>query len=300
MQRYRFYGFIVVRTQQHPLPKLMTFGGTMSTEDAELVLYRYKYREFDNNDGNLKIITEGSLRFSSPLDFNDPFDSSPAYAPTSIEQLYKTRPDLIKRVADAMGYSPADRITNKGKLLRNAQRTVETEDFSKAIMSTVGVFCLSRTPTNPLMWAHYANDHKGFLVELKIPIDFFDDEVDSLFPHPVDYSQNRPILNWGQPRERIEPYFLTKSSDWQYEEEERLLNVEQGPGIYPYPREKFLSSVTAGLRTNDTDYDKLRKAVDKASAQIEREIPLYRAKLSPNRYKVYIPDHPDPQVSSPE
>ena len=199
-----------------------------------------------------------------------------------------------------MGLSPAERIMNKGKLLQNARRVVESGEWSRAIMSTVGVFCLSRNPCNPLMWAHYAQDHRGFMVEFKIHLDADDTDIQSIIPHPVIYSEERPFLEWAERGDRIEYYFLTKSKDWEHEKEERVLNVHEGPGDYPYSRESFLSSVTAGLRMNDAEFERLRRAVDKASCEINREIPVYRAKLSHRTYKVYIPGHPNLAVSSPE
>ncbi|SIS82470.1 hypothetical protein SAMN05421760_105270 [Neptunomonas antarctica] len=39
----------------------------------ENYIYRYKYLPFDP-DGALKIITESTIKFSNPLEFNDPFD----------------------------------------------------------------------------------------------------------------------------------------------------------------------------------------------------------------------------------
>lgn len=272
----------------------------MKEKNGSEALYLYKYRDFDKNEGNLKIITEGTLAFSNPVNFNDPFDSSPAYDPLSITEIYKRRPDLIRKVGDSMGLSPAGRIEQKGKLIRNVQRAMESGDWAEALMSRVGILCLSRNPTNALMWSHYANNHRGFLVEFAISPDAGEEELQPLLSHPVEYTQERPLLDWGNPDGNIEPYFLTKSLDWEYEQEERVLDLHRGPGFYKYSREQFLSSVTAGLRIDNEDYRKLRKTVDKASAEIGREIPLYQAKLSPNRYKVYIPGHPCPKASSPE
>ena len=36
------------------------------------VIYRYKYLPF--SEGSLKALTEGTMKFTCPLDFNDPFD----------------------------------------------------------------------------------------------------------------------------------------------------------------------------------------------------------------------------------
>lgn len=116
----------------------------------------------ENRFRKSKILTDGTIRFSSPEDFNDVFDSSPAYCHQSILELYKRRPDLIKRIGDAQGLSPAQRLMKKQKYIHNALKAVESGEFGRGIVNSVGVFCVSRTPCSPLMWAHYADDHKGF------------------------------------------------------------------------------------------------------------------------------------------
>jgi len=279
-------------------------GGNMGQksnfDDDSEVLYRYKYREI--NEGNLKIISEGTIRLSSPLDFNDPFDSTPAYDPASIEEWTKRRPDLFYKVGKVFKVSPAERIMNKGKMTQNLRRVVGSGEWSKALMKTFGVFCVSRNPCNALMWAHYANDHKGFLVEFKIDFSTRLPKrlLEPMIPLEVRYTNERPIIDWAAGAEKLELYLLTKSEDWAYEEEERILNTETGPGLYPYSRELFLHSVTAGVNMSDPDFELLKKAVYEASEEIGKPIPLYRAKLSATSYKVYIPGHPDPTVSSPE
>lgn len=262
------------------------------------VLYRYKYR--DINPGNLKILSEGTLRFSSPLDFNDPFDSTPVYCRKSILELYRTRPDLMKRIGDYEGLSPAKRLMKKGKYLHNALKVTESNDFGRAFMATVGAFCVSRNPCNPLMWAHYADDHKGFLVEFRIAMDAPSEQIERMVPLPVTYSDQRPILDWASRETNINDYLLTKSTDWAYEEEERMLTTTEGPGFYDYSRKLFLHSVTAGVRTSDEDLKLLQDAVSKASLETGKDIPLYRAELSRTSYKVFIPNHPDLRVNSPD
>lgn len=265
--------------------------------DSEKIIYRYKYREY--SEDNLKIITEGTLCFSSTLRFNDPFDSAPAYDLKTIDEIFQRRPDLVRRVGDSMGLSPAKRLMRKPQFVANARRCVESGEWSKSLMSTVGVFCMSRNPCNPLMWAHYAKDHSGFVVEFKIDVDAPRELVEDIMPLPVNYCEKRPILDWAASGRNVEDYLLTKSRDWEYEEEERVLDVVRGPGIYPYSREHFLSSVIVGVRIKPEHLEVIRSAVEKVSADTGRSIPVYQARLSSTDYKVFIPDHPNPLLRSP-
>lgn len=263
------------------------------TENGVEVLYRYKYLPF--NEGSLKMLTEGTMKFTCPLDFNDPFDCMPAYDLNTIDSLPATRPDLIQLAAAFNGVSFAE-AQQVG--VASARKAVESGDFSRGIISTLGVSCLSRNPASILMWSHYADHHKGFVVELRIPMDAPPALLDQVVPFPVDYRENRPMLDWTHDLD-VTQYFLTKSPDWKYEQEERILTTSEGPGIHPYSRHCFLHSVIAGGRISPENYQQLIEATRKASSDIARDIPVYRAELARDKYKVYVPGHPNPEICQP-
>lgn len=234
------------------------------------------------------MITEGSLKYTCPLDFNDPFDCMPAYDPASIDNLHLNRPDLIQRVAEHHGVSleEARRIG-----IENAHKVVGSGEFARGLVSALGVVSLSRDPTNILMWSHYAEHHKGFVVELRIAMDAPRQLLEGIMPFPVEYQAERPVVDWASGCD-IAQYFLTKSPEWAYEQEERVLTTWEGPGIRPYSRQHFLWSVIAGSRISPDNYLALKSAVDHAGREIGRDIPLYRAELARSKYKVYVPGHP--------
>ncbi len=257
-------------------------------ENGVEVLYRYKFLPF--SEGSLKMITEGTLKFTCPLEFNDPFDCMPAYDQGSIDNLHESRPDLIQRAADYHGIS-FEEARHMG--VENVRRAIESGDFVRGLVATLGVVSLTRDATNILMWSHYAEHHRGFLVELRIPMDAPRQLLHRIVPLPVEYRQERPVHDWGRAGSLdLEGYFLTKSPDWAYEQEERILTTSEGPGIHPYSRQHFLHSVIAGARISTEHYQKLSAAVEKASSDIGRDIPLYRSQLADSEYKIYVPGHP--------
>ena len=249
-------------------------------------LYRFKYLPF--TEGSLKMITTGTLKYTCPLEFNDPFDCMPAYDPCSIDNLHLNRPDLVQKVAEYHGVSieEAQRIG-----IHNARKVVGSGEFARGLVSGLGVVSLSRDPTNILMWSHYADHHKGFVVELRIAMDAPMQLLEGIVPFPVEYRVERPVVDWAMGCD-IAQYFLIKSPDWEYEQEERILTALEGPGIRPYSRKHFLWSVIAGGRMSPEDYLVLESSVNQASLDIGREIPLYRAELARDKYKVYVPGHP--------
>lgn len=276
---------------------LMNEMDKIVVENGVEVIYRYKYLPF--NDGSLKMISDGTIKFTCPLEFNDPFDCMPAYDPDSIANIHKSRPDLIRKAGDSMGLSPAKRLMHKGVFIKNIADAVNSGDFAKASISNVSAFCVSRTPCNTLMWSHYADFHQGFVVELRIPMDAPHELLKNMIPHEVSYTEERPVIDWGRTHpDDIQKYYFTKSIDWKYEQEERVINPGQIADIYPYAREHFLCSVIAGAKITNPNYAILSAVVASASRDIGKIIPLRRANLAKQTYKVYVPGHPNPYVST--
>jgi hypothetical protein len=56
---------------------------------------RYKYLSF--SEKSLRIIKSGTIKFTKPSEFNDPFDCDPEHE-TNVDNLLKNRPDLVKKL----------------------------------------------------------------------------------------------------------------------------------------------------------------------------------------------------------
>lgn len=254
-------------------------------KDTDHTIYRYKYLPFD--EGSLKVITEGTLKFTCPLEFNDPFDCWPSYDPASIDNIIKLRPDLIKAAGKSEGLSPAKRLQRYGVYKANIRRSVESGEFVRALISGLGVFCVSRDPANILMWSHYAQHHRGFVVGFEISASTPNRYLDLMTPLPITYQEKRPMLSWANGCD-IEGYFLTKSEHWSYEKEERMLTNKMGPGIYTYSREHFLCSVIAGGRMRREDLMTLKQATEQAALTLGKQIGFHEARLADDAYEIVI------------
>jgi hypothetical protein len=116
------------------------------------------------------------------------------------------------------------------------------------IRESVVILSLTRTPVNPLMWAHYGDEHRGFVVGYNVDTSFFQDPEFSLVTideGDVFYTNTKTPLNvcghklhniwldtlgaFDSPQEKVEfsklsrKLFLTKHSTWVYEEEVRVV-----------------------------------------------------------------------------
>ncbi len=264
--------------------------------DEENVIYRYKYLPYTK--GAIKTLVDGTIKFTCPLDFNDPFDCRPFYDITNINEVPRKRPELFKAAGDRRGLSPAKRLMEKGKFVSRLKTRVDGGGFAEELISNVGVVSLSKNPLNIPMWSHYADFHRGFVLEFRIPTTGTKRDVPlvlgRLLPFEITYEAKRPHIEIGleDPQLLVNKLILTKSLDWKYEEEERVIDYERGPGIHPYNRDEILSSVIAGLDMNEANFKKLSSIVKKISRGTKLDLSLYKVEEVKDEYKLAVPSHP--------
>lgn len=61
----------------------------------------------------------------------------------------------------------------KPSVLQQIDSDVDTSSFLKNFRDTMGVLSLTKRFDNQLMWAHYADSHKGIVLEFDPSSDFF-------------------------------------------------------------------------------------------------------------------------------
>ena len=172
----------------------------------------YKYVSIDRLKG---ILIDNKIRFTQPGAFNDPFE-------------------LVPRLLVPKGTVPQGHRNYKFSLSA-PRRPIDVDksadgsdhhsrDLRQAPDHEVGFLSLSRTWKSLPMWAHYAENFAGAVIEFDGCHPFFKWAFD------VHYSHERPIrdlaLYW---RERIPIAELcNKSTAWKYEEEVRVARALSG------------------------------------------------------------------------
>ncbi|WDS36082.1 DUF2971 domain-containing protein [Pseudoxanthomonas sp.] len=90
----------------------------------------------------------------------------------------------------------------------------------------VGIVSFSEDPAQQLMWAHYADSHKGFVLGFDESHPFFDrrrSESDEFFHlRPVDYFDPLPVYSSISELDGVK-LLCAKHGDWRYENEQRIL-----------------------------------------------------------------------------
>lgn len=162
-------------------------------------------------------LKDPALRFTSPAEFNDPFECFPkvefsgaSKAREFLKEHNRLSKDMTQREVSAA-------------VARMLQTDV-SQEFS--------VLCLSEVPDSILMWGHYARSHEGCVLG-------FDSDLINAFrgsetPHrsgKVLYAQQKPVLPYPQHdvfEENLGVLF-TKSLTWEYEKEWRVVLKRRRP-----------------------------------------------------------------------
>lgn len=149
----------------------------------------------------------------------------------------------------------------------------ESMSIIQSELSDLGILSFSEDFNNPLMWAHYADEHKGMVIEFDFNEPFFMDSLKELdgrksrfgksyladcyeFPEKVDYRRVMPSFeraefsapdsmdgyHWEKFNRTI---LFTKSNDWIYEKEQRsIVKLKDADSIIckdnPYIRKQCL------------------------------------------------------------
>lgn len=236
--------------------------------------------------------------FTPAARFNDPFDLRPVFSSdikkAYLKQRIKTVPSVYDVLAREKKYPRATRRKEEKKINKaatkdfreNRVRYAENSqrEIAEFLNITIGVLCLSSLRDNLLMWAHYADSHKGFVLE-------FDTE-DVVFKNlgdlkEVKYDKTRPII---QPDNRFNFDFMTqKSEDWGYEKEYRIIrklnqcekSSSSGSQYYrvPLPR-SCVKAVYLGNRMDKNDAAKISGIMKGTAAQ------LYKCDLHPQEFSL--------------
>lgn len=207
----------------------------------------YKYI---SGEGALRFFRSGMLRFTQPAEFNDPFEMQPFLKgladDTVLEKQFDEQfgttldPEIENMLAKL---TPEQRALIDGNSIRErvqqqapaalaalkAMAETVTPLLGRQIYQTVnenlGALCLTEEPTNLLMWAHYADHHRGTVIEFDGGHDFFDRKRgandDLRHFRRIAYTQTRPNVFLNE-SDAID-FFYLKSKEWEYEKEWRLI-----------------------------------------------------------------------------
>lgn len=210
------------------------------------------------------VLASETLRWSSPLIFNDPFDVprelSLGISPQQMAEAYaryiasiienpnlKTEhmSDKLQLLVEATKNMSSEVkkqvIDSLNELKKEPTQTSQAMNDLKAMWShiipSLRILCLTESPSHAAMWYHYADRYAGVVIELSC-----NEITDSpwLIAKPVNYYKNKlPIssaVGWVEimaletsvaVNRLIEIATYSKSNDWSYENEWRMVSFKR-------------------------------------------------------------------------
>lgn len=290
---------------------------------------RESFFKYATAETALVMLQGKTLRFRNPLEFNDPFDNNVSFVRDfSLEELIEACLEEIDSIVARrefekfsdeskiggplrMGLSKSftnfiesffDQFKESLRLsipegLSRANLEKYNADFKKFVKDSV-VFCVSEQNDSLLMWAHYASQHEGVVLELACI-----DELDNILlaAEPVVYVEKFPELATiqhyvafftGQKKHLIDhrsgwkQIVFSKSLDWTYEKEWRVWWEDELSSQYGYldmPQDpQMFKAIYLGCRIEPEMEDKIISKIrgdDKL-----RHMEIYKTKTCKSRY----------------
>lgn len=204
-------------------------------------IYKYMHENRIKN-----ILIDNKIRFTQPIYLNDPFEVKIAingFAHKSeIVNLHKEsfNDNIRELYNNDFAYLKSKISFEEFSLLLNEEENLDVllkiinsdilhchfmKEFNNKISKEIGVLSLTTEKDNLLMWGHYSNNHKGFVVEFNKNDSFFNELVEENAIYnclkKVEYQSIRPSKYLSD--YCIEDVLLTKSIHWEYEHEYRIL-----------------------------------------------------------------------------
>ena len=210
----------------------------------------------------IAVLNSQSLRHSSPLMFNDPFDVPREWRGFTVHELEEA---VVEQFSAYLRGDEPPRNTSALKLLEAYQRSgrgdpeqflQEVRFFFRLMVPTLAghlaafeaayqelvpgkrILCFTEDATSPTMWAHYGDSHSGVVLQFETS-----DSRDSvwLMAQPVIYQDSKPRVpdanEWVRSMMAETPvdwdayfreFYFVKHSDWSYEREVRVVSAKKG------------------------------------------------------------------------
>ena len=263
--------------------------------------FLYRYFLF-SKDKSKDIFEHNKLYFRNPNKFNDPFDCKPLL---TLERDLNQE-EYIKFVMNNYRESMGRDLDNEEKqsyekkainAFRNLDRdqssrvsmkfnSIIKESLAKSI-NEFRILCLSEKYNDILMWSHYANGHRGFVLQFDTEALFenFKQRPQKVFYPP---EESYPSIKDFNERNCTHMFLITKSSHWGYEEEWRILmhiedkdNPEGDRKVYKF-KKGLITGIILGCKMEDQSKEEISEWIREYQPQIK----IYDAVKDDNFYNI--------------
>lgn len=270
----------------------------------------YKYRALNQN--GLKILINQEVYFSKPEQLNDPLDYQ-----LPLMRIIQSAIDgeIDPNLKEVLSFLTELKAMNYDT--RKEENHIEKIENG---LKDMGVLSLSRTPEDPLLWAHYANEHRGFCIGFGIKELSNHFKSQDIHGDDVVYKKNlaplkdaliktgKELLSYMKSqnikcvkdlnKKQIEYFYVPliwklgfycfrmKSEAWDYEEEFRF--ISNTPGVVSIPS-TIIKEIIFGLKMDEDD----KKTIKNIFASKKNNDVRYKEVVySDDSFKFKVVDHP--------
>lgn len=199
-----------------------------------MIVYKYRGANFERDLKSLEKNFYWSAKFD---DLNDPCETLINKEPFKVQS---------KAFANIFGQEKSEQFLEVEKSLNN---------LFEVRKKGIGIYSLSKTFKDELLWAHYANSHKGFCIEYDLELLANSYKTFETFSFPVIYIKKPPEygirdINNSKTHEIVQKLAGYKSQRWNYEQEHRIVTGFYGE--HPYDP-NGLKAIYFGLKMDESE-----------------------------------------------
>jgi hypothetical protein len=228
----------------------------------------YKYGRWGPYSEDL--FSSSQIWLAAPHELNDPFECRPQFTYNGSK---KGRSHVIAialkkrdpRITHQQAIARATNIIEDRRDLAPGFWEAISADVHRDLASRVGLYCLAEKPDSILMWSPYGDDHKGYCLEFDVTGE------NTIFSgvEKVQYSKTYPVVDFfiTSRLNQFDRIFLTKFEGWEYEQEWRIVNYQDGAGLKGYPTDR-LKRIIFGMRMSDERKKEIRELVDRRECPV--------------------------------
>lgn len=254
------------------------------TMNNPTVLYKYMDVTEDGITHLEDLLRENLIWFSSPREFNDPFDCRSVFdIRNSREEIVLRKTAYLARkgasLAVALAQAEQDIPQHSDELENWQHQRIEAHSHRTA---NTGMLCLTILCDNQLMWTHYAKWHTGVCIQFRVRDDREESHMAFIAEaQPIAYADRCPLINFVRDNrfDIVQKALLTKASPYRYEAEWRIVRYDDGPGLKPIPI-GIIGSVILGVNMKSATRDR----VIQACAAYDGDVGIVKASLDPIAY----------------
>ena len=229
-----------------------------------------------------------TIRLSSPSLMNDPFE----FLIGKIETITKEQADdFVKREGLCLKKS----VSGINKFFNDNHEKILNDQYN-VINSHIRISSFSTENSNLLMWSHYADYHKGFVIEydMETMISRMLDENLPICLAPIIYSSDMPsisnllFVDESKRSEEMNKITCTKAQCWNYENEWRLIisqldkKMEDKENIDLPVQPSEIKSIYFGVRCPQDEINRIRSITE----DLRINCSLFRATINKEHYKL--------------